>query len=181
MYWLTILCSFREHECIPTQRASSRPTAVHKGSAGLTALVWLYFNTHTHIHKYSQQHREFKKQGRTLRVKETWKAKQCVVLKHSVHTDRMKENPVHPVCGTLRYIVPWYDVAQILPKLVLWLKVALCIVHRDYSVNACVVLSALKDLQYRLDLAWVIVLGSAICSHFQGNVGRGKNEDCHKV
>lgn len=42
MHWLTILYSFRVHECIQTQRACSRLTAVHEASAGLTALVWLH-------------------------------------------------------------------------------------------------------------------------------------------
>lgn len=42
------LCSFRAHQCAPTQRASSSLTAVHEASAGLTALVWLHFDSHTH-------------------------------------------------------------------------------------------------------------------------------------
>lgn len=92
----------------------------------------------------------------------------------SVHADQMKENSVHPVCGILHYIVPCCDVAKNLRNWVLWLKVALCIVHREYSVNACMVLSVLKDLQCWLELASVIALGSAICSHFQSDVGRGK-------
>lgn len=82
MHWLTILCSCRAHECIPTQRASSGLTAVHEVSAELAVLVWLHIDAHTH--KYTQD-RELKEWDSALRVHGTWKAtKQYVVLDRQV-------------------------------------------------------------------------------------------------
>lgn len=82
--WLTMLCSFRVHECIPTQRASSRLTAVHEASAGLAALVWLHIDTHTHTDTQIRSSRDG-----ALRVHGTiW-----------VSTlTKWKESPVRPVC-----------------------------------------------------------------------------------
>lgn len=53
MHCLTNLCSLRVHESIPTQRASSRLTAVHEASAGHAAPVWLHIDTHRHTNTVS--------------------------------------------------------------------------------------------------------------------------------
>lgn len=110
-----LLCAFRLHECIPTQRASSQLTAVHEASAGLTALVWRHFDTHTHTHKLkNSQHRHVKKKpDSALRIYRKWKAKHAMVLDHWV--PKWKRTSSIPLVA-LR-IVPCCDLPQIFPKL----------------------------------------------------------------
>lgn len=160
---------FLQGAWIPTQRASSRLTAVHEASAGLTALVWLHVDTQTHTHTYSQ-HRELKEQGSALGMHQTREAKQYLVLDRRVSTLTKWKRSLSvlfvPLYCSLLWCVPDS------PKLGAVAKSS-TLYREATQLKVCVVLSAL-DLQHELRLAWAIDLVSAICSHFQGDVGRGK-------
>lgn len=126
---LQILCCYRAHECSPTQRASSRLTAVHEASTGLTALDWQQSEP-PYIHKCAHTHTD-----RAPWVHGAPKAKTRRGLRLlDLHTYQMKESPVRPACHTLYCSCLWC--APDSPHWVLWLKVALC-TQRPYSMWFC--------------------------------------------